>query len=478
MNSRPYQRPPRLDEPKNMLHDLVEVIKACRYHEYSVIEADKKIIARSLPLMDDNSKNRIKKKVNCLAKLSAKITLQQLDNALEALEAQNQSSRMTEQHLAPIKLVFKNHFDRIHGIKNVPFSYTNGPHVLVNLMLIELAKKIAELQGHQTPWLKMLIPSLADEVARKYSTPEFRFKNVVLAQDNQTILPVEIVKNQDLFDGLPPDDQQTLLSHSPEAKALVLSRSQSGEFPLRRPRQLMPPIVKSKSAPSAPMPIGKASSLQSDDGISRQDSLSFNVDLWLMDPGASPSVWADDESLQALQKHMHGDLEQVFLSKSDLCQFMCEHMEDRNDWIDLIDCLDQKQLKAWFLPQAGLMGRLFTPSSSLDNLRPEMEQLARWFCANAVYQKNRSATQAEYTGFFQAAAGSKTAKLKAAGFILDLIIRLGDFDHIYDELIKPENALVYQSLSSGTLGQINSTFLAFAKERHDIFIEAKKFTNN
>lgn len=462
-----YQHESCIDDDFHSLFDLVEAIKKYRYHGFPLMEADKKIINQSLPVFDDASDHFIKLQVTLLAKLSAKLTLQQLDDALRSMEARDLSKRITDQDSDLLKTLFSEHFRRT---EHSPLSYTSNPHALINNILIDLARAVDRLTGQKTPWLKWLIPSLSDEAACGFSNDKFRFKNVVLSEDNQTFVSVDVVKNPQAFEGLPPRERERVLSQSPKARALVFHRSQSAEFPLVTASPSEGPLLTSKSEPMA---IRRVRLFNDEAPVSEEDSLSAEVDVWLLDPAASPVISVDTASLLALQAKLSASLKSVFLDKADLCQFMLTHLEDRKQWGNFIDCLDEGVLKAWFLPAVGVMDRFFT--SSVAVFCSEDEQFAKWFCANAIYRKQRAACPSEYTGFFQSAANSKSAKLKAAGLVLDLIKGGHGFRDIYAELIKPEHALIYQSLTTGSLGQINGTFLMIAKDQYELELNAKNF---
>lgn len=440
MNTR-YVRPPLLEEPYGLRHDLLDKLKG--YLNST------NIIAQSVPNIDLSSDTSIKREVILLSKLNAEITWRELNDAIDALEKCDCSKRLTDDDIALFKAVFDDHFKRTHGY---PISYTESPHIAINDILCKIAKDIDRMTDRQIPWLKLLISSLDDEDARRYSTDTFRLKNAVLSQDNKKILPVEMVKDEKVFETLTPVDKEALLSHSPQARAFHLSRSQSGEFPRVSRRQ-------PGNGVSASAPVAITGSL-------------LDLDLALLDSGAPVKV--DTASVVGLKACLEPYLRSIFLTQKELCDFMITHLSDRKDWQILVDILGDAVLDKLFPQPSTSWFGFFNSAPALAAIADD-QHLAMWFCANAAYQKRR-ATGSNYVGFEmgQDASKSKECKVAGASFIMSAILSGQGFEGIYAKLER-KHELVKKSLTTGSLGQINRTFLSCAKEQYNLSAAARSF---
>jgi hypothetical protein len=428
--------------------------------------ADKKnIIMTSAPAMDPASSSAIKNEVILLSKLYAKLMLQQLDRVLEQLEKNDVFRDVTEDDLKLIEVVFKEHFQRIH---NSPLSYTVNSHALMNDTLCKIARIMDREMHGQKPFLKLLIPSLRDEVACQYSVDAFRFKNVVLSGDGQSIIPIELVKNPSAFERLPSETKEQVFSQSPKAKALHLARSQSAEFPvscLSGIRGKFPPI-------SASMTIGQPQ--DEPEAISSEDECEIGLDLSLLDSAAPPVVKVDTAALNLLKANLSPYINDIFSDKEDLYRFMLDCLPDRRDWAHLMDMLGEPVLDKFFPPKSRVFsGSLFGKPAPVLGVIADDYHLAKWFCVNAAYQHQRERIASD-KWFFQDSACSKAAKLAAAKVIPGLIAKGHQFGAIHAELMKLD-ASTYQSLTMGNLGEINSSFLDCAKEQYSLTLAARSF---
>ncbi|HEU5281867.1 MAG TPA: hypothetical protein VFU82_07815 [Gammaproteobacteria bacterium] len=454
-----FIRPPKCVEPRALLSDLLECLNDARnqHGQFQRSEADNKIIelspppidALSFPNTDACAERKLKARVLLLSKLAAKATLHQLDALIKTLEVRNLGEELTDNDIALVQAIFNDHYRRI---KHPPMHYTANPHGLINKVLIDIAKGIERLTDRRFAWLGLLIPSLKPAVAQQYSTETFRFKNVVLGQDDQVIIPVEAVKNQSAFERLPPGDKEKVLSQSPRVRALHLSRSQSGEF----------------ARASQAITIRRSSSSTADDDLPTEEQChGLEVDLWLLDETASPTVCVDLAALNQLEANLKPDLPHVFSDKNDLCQFMLTHLPERQDWMLLMNILGRPVLDQLL-------------SQSVSVVSANELYLAMWFSVNAQYKAGREAKSGEYTGclpsLFRGKAFSKTAKLEAVARIMNSVERGLGFGEVYAELMKPENDFIRQSLSSGSLSKVNQPFMACAENAYMCMNQVKTLT--
>lgn len=424
----------------------------------------KNIIMTSAPEMDPASASSIKSQVVLLSKLYAKLMLQQLDKALEQLEKGDPYRGVTEDDFKLIEVVFSEHFQRIH---NSPLSYTINSHALMNEILCKIARLIDRDACGQKPFLKLLIPSLRDEVACQYSVEAFRFKNVVLSGDGRSIIPVELVKNPSAFERLPSEAKEQVFSQSPKAKALHLARSQSAEFPASRLSR-----IRGNFPVSASMNIGQSQG--ESEAISSEDECEIGLDLSLLDSAAPPVVKVDTAALTLLKANLFPYINDIFSDKEDLYCFMLDCFPDRRDWAHLMDILGEPVLDKFFPPKSRVFsGSLFGKPAPVLGVIADDYHLAKWFCVNAAYQNQRERIASD-KWFFQDSACSKAAKLAAAKVIPDLIAKGHQFGDIHAELMKLD-ASSYQSLTMGNLGEINSSFLTCAKEQYSLTAAARSF---